>query len=309
VTRQEAEAAALVRERLGAEPRAVLPLAGGEVGHVFRVDTDGGAYAVKFMRDRAAPSLADEPVDDRVYGSRWSNLGPASTLLAARGIPAAAVRATGVLPERGLSYAILDFLDGDADDHSPAWFAAVGAALGALHAIARPYQGWVDMPAPYPTPWRVAFGESFRRRLAETAPLLPPSLGDAIAARAEPRLAALDEPTTFVFSHTDGFQGVMSRGSGEWGLLGVIDIEDHQFTDQRFVLAGFELGQAVNNGRVVPAAFWRAYTAAKPVDPTYATFKPLFQIYYLLVWAWVVQDRPALKEACIAHLATILGTP
>ncbi len=295
---------ALVRDRLDAEPRAIAPLTGGEVGNVFRVETDAGVYVVKFIRLVDEPAFADEPVDNRVYGMRWSNLGPASTLLAAHGVAAAAVRATGALPERGLAYAILDYLAGDDDDHSPAWFAAVGATLGGMHTITRAYQGWVDMPAPYPATWTAAFAQSFRARLAETAPLLATGLRDAVGARAKGLLADLTEPGEFVFSHTDGFQGVMARRGEAWTLSGVIDIEDHQFTDQRFVLAGFELGHAVN-GREVPADFWRAYTAVRPVHPTYATVKPLFQLYDLLVWAWVLKDRPPLKDNCIRHLTAI----
>jgi fructosamine-3-kinase len=304
VSREHEAIGALVRERLGVEPRAIEPLTGGEVGAVFRVEADTCAYVVKFVRLVDEPSYADEPVDDRVYGARWSNLGPASALLAAHDIPAATVRATGSLPERGLAYAILDFLGGEPDDFSPAWFAAVSAALGRMHAITRANQGWVGMHTPYPTPWTTAFGQSFRARLAATAPLLPTGLRDAVAARAEALLTDLTEPGEFVFSHTDGFQGVMARHGKGWTPRGVIDIEDHQFTDQRFVLAGFELGHAIN-GRQVPADFWRAYTAVRPVEPGYATFKPLFQLYYLLVWTWVLKDRPALKDNCIRHIHAI----
>jgi fructosamine-3-kinase len=308
VTGEQAAIGALVRDRLGAEARAIAPLTGGEVGNVFRVDTDAGAYVVKFVRLVDEPAFADEPVDDRVYGMRWSNLRPASALLAARGVAAAAIHATGKLPERGVAYAILDYLAGDADDYSPAWFAGVGAALSRMHTITRAYQGWVDMPAPYPAPWTAAFAQSFRARLAETAPLLSTDLRDAVATRAEGLIADLTEPGEFVFSHTDGFQGVMVRREGAWTLRGVIDIEDHQFTDQRFVLAGFELGHAFN-GREVAPDFWRAYTAARPVDPSYAKFRPLFQLYNLLVWAWVLQDRPALKDNCVSRLDAIAFGP
>jgi fructosamine-3-kinase len=308
VTDDQASIGELVRDQLGVEPQAIEPLAGGEVGNVFRVDTDAGAYVVKFVRLVDEPGFVDEAVDDRVYGSRWSNLGPASALLAANDVAAAAVRGTGVLPQRGLAYAILDFLDGDPDDFSPAWFAAVGATLGRLHAITRAYQGWVDMPTPYPESWTNAFARSFQVRLSATASLLPTGLRDAVAARASGLLVGLTEPTEFVFSHTDGFQGVMARRGGLWALRGVIDIEDHQFTDQRFALAGFELGHAIN-GRDIPPDFWSVYAGAQPVDPGYETFKPLFDLYYLLVWARVLQDRPVLRDNCIRHLDAIAFRP
>jgi fructosamine-3-kinase len=305
---EHAEIEVLVRDRLGAQARAVAPLTGGEVGHVFRVETDAGVFAVKLVRLGKDPAFVDEPVDNRVYGARWSNLGPASALLAANGIAAAAVRATGALPERGFAFAILDFVAGDADDFSPAWFAGVGAALGRMHAIKRAYQGWVDMPAPYPERWTAAFARSFRSRLAETAPLLASGLERIVSIRAEGLLVELTEPCDFVFSHTDGFQGVMASSGQAWILRGVIDIEDHQFTDQRFVLAGFELGHAAGGREVLPD-FWRAYEAVRSVDPSYETFKPLFQLYYLLVWTRVLSDRPILKGRCIARMEAIVSAP
>ena len=104
-----------------------------------------------------------------------------------------------------------------------------------------------------------------------------------------------------MFSHTDGFQGVL-KNAGGWTLLGVIDIEDHQFTDQRFVLAGFELSRLFY-GLPIDPAFWDAYAGLKPIDPSYAAFKPLFQTYYLLVWTWVFRGRLSLLERAV-HLLT-----
>jgi len=305
VTREEAQVAALVRDRLGVEPRAVLPLAGGEVGHVFRVDTDGGAYAVKFVRARPEPAFADEPVDDRVYGSRWSNLEPAYDLLKANGIAVPTLRATGAVADRGLSYAILDYLDGDPDDGSSPWAACVGRVLGRMHGVTRPYWGWVGMSPSDAMSWSAGFAASFHGWQARAKDHLPPRLAQAVEQRCRPLLTGLGEPTRFVFSHTDGFQGVLKKADG-WSLLGVIDIEDHQFTDQRFVLAGFELSR-VFYGQPVDPAFWKAYAAVTPVDPSYEDSKPLFQAFYLLVWTWVFRDRPGLRDPAIAQLERVAG--
>ncbi|HXQ12889.1 MAG TPA: hypothetical protein VN805_18000 [Caulobacteraceae bacterium] len=293
----------LLRKDLGVEAGAIRPLTGGEVGRVFRVDAAGASYAVKFVQARSEPPFSDEPVDDRVYGSRWSNLVPAHTLLRANGIAVPALHAHGTLPDERLNYAILDYLDGDPDDGSPAWSACVGRVLGRMHSLTRPYPGWVDMQPADAVHWPSAFATSFKGWQARAKAHLSPALLRAVARRCEPLLAALGEPEQFVFSHTDGFQGILKK-TGDWALLGVIDIEDHQFTDQRFVLAGFELSRAFY-GPFDPV-FWGAYAAFRPVDPSYAAFKPLFQTYYLLVWTWVFRGRPSLLEPAVQRLERVI---
>jgi fructosamine-3-kinase len=294
----------LLRRDLGVEAVAIRPLTGGEVGRVFRVDAGGGSYAVKFVQASREPPFSDEPVDDRVYGSRWSNLVPAHALLRENGVGVPALHAHGTLVDEGLNYAILDYLDGDPDDGSPAWSACVGRVLGRMHSLVRPYHGWVGMQPVDAVHWPSAFARSFEGWRARAKAQLSPPLLDAVARRCQPLLAALREPEQFVFSHTDGFQGVLKR-TVDWSLLGVIDLEDHQFTDQRFVLAGFELSRAFY-GPFDPV-FWDAYAALKPVDPSYPAFKPLFQTYYLLVWTWVFRDRPSQLEPAVQQLERVVG--
>jgi fructosamine-3-kinase len=296
--RRDARIAGLLRREMGVEARAVAPLVGGQVGHVFRVDTDGGAFVVKFVGARREGAYAEEPRDDRVYGSRWSNLQPAYELLRKSGVAAPRLHASGTLADEGLHFAILDFVDGDADDFSAAWFSGLGAALGALHAITRPFQGWVAMDGPYPEPWVAAFPASFRSVLAQAAPIVGERLARVVEARAQDDLAAFTEPGRFVFSHTDGFQGLFRQTGGGWALAGVIDIEDHQFTDPRFVLAGLELQHAWA-GRTIPAEFWAAYG---PAEPGWDRNKTLFQLYYLLVWARVLRDQAEAFGTCVRML-------
>ncbi len=237
----------LLRRELGVEAAAIRPLIGGEVGRVFRVDASGASFVVKFVNASPEPPFAAERIDDRVYGSRWSNLVPAYDLLRANGVAVPVLQASGTLADAGLHYAVLDYLDGDPDDGSPAWAACVGAVLGRLHTITRAHHGWVGMDPADAVRWPSAFATSFRGWLARGEGHLAANLRAAVALRCEPLLEALSEPAQFVFSHTDGFQGVQ-KNAGGWTLLGVIDIEDHQFTDQRFVLAGFE--------RVLPPVLW-----------------------------------------------------
>jgi fructosamine-3-kinase len=296
----------LLQTELGLQARAVSALAGGQVGRVFRVDTDAGALVVKFVRSGRERSFSKEPPDDRVYGARWSNLLPAYELLKRSGVAAPTLRASGNLIDEGLHYEVLDHLDGDADDFSSQWFSALGKSLGQLHAVTRPWQGWVAMGAPYAETWTAAFAASFQSRLAQAKPIIGDALHPAIEDYVRQTTLALDEPEDFVFSHTDGFQGVFRRTDRNWRLMGVIDIEDHQFTDQRFVLAGLELSHAWS-GRVVPPAFWNAYGAYRPVDRSYPRFRKLFQLYYLLVWARVLKGQGAPFETCIAQLQRVAG--
>jgi len=285
----------------GHAPEGAVRLAGGEVGRVWRVELDGSYFVVKLTAANKESPYAREPVCDRVYGSRWSNLLPAYERLTSAGVPVPTLFASGALVGRRLNFEILEWLDGDQDDHSTGWFEAAGGALGALHRTTREHQGWVGMRQPYPEPWPAAFARSYASRLEAAAPALPAPLHRALERLAAEDLSALGAPSDYVLSHTDGLQGVFSKRAGDWRLLGLVDIEDHQFTDQRFVLAGFELGEAFD-GRTAPASFWRAYEAFRPVDPSYERFRRLFQSYYLLVWTVVFAHRPQQREACLRLL-------
>jgi fructosamine-3-kinase len=295
----------LLRRELGLVAGAIQPLTGGEVGRVFRVDAGAVSLVVKFVGAGPEAPFAAERIDDRVYGSRWSNLVPAYDLLRANGITTPTLHASGTLADARLHYAVFDYLDGDPDDGSPAWSACMGAVLGRLHSLTRAHHGWVGMDASHAVRWTTAFSMSFRGWLARGEGHLTAGLRDSVARRCEPLLETLSEPAQFVFSHTDGFQGVLKKADG-WRLLGVIDIEDYQFTDQRFVLAGFELSRSFY-GFTVDPAFWAAYATLKPIDPSYAATRPLFQAYYLLVWTWVFRDRLSLLEPAVQFLTRISG--
>ena len=156
----------LLRRELGVEAAAIRPLIGGEVGRVFRVDASGASFVVKFVNASPEPPFAAERIDDRVYGSRWSNLVPAYDLLRANGVAVPVLQASGTLADAGLHYAVLDYLDGDPDDGSPAWAACVGAVLGRLHTITRAHHGWVGMDPADAVRWPSAFATSFRGWLA-----------------------------------------------------------------------------------------------------------------------------------------------
>lgn len=294
----------LLLEKIGAEPLAVSLLTGGQVGHVYRADTADNRYVVKFVGAVEESAFSDEPRDDRVYGSRWSNLLPAYRLLQKSGIATPRLHASGGLEGGRLHYEILDFLEGDPDDFSPEWFAALGTSLGLIHRVTRPYQGWVGMGEAHAESWIDAFANSLESRLADAEPFLEKPLHEA-AARLIGPAGKISEPQAFVLSHTDGFQGVLTKAEGRWDLLGVVDIEDHQFTDPRFVLAGLELSHGLE-GRAIPDEFWESYRALVRVDPDVANFKTIFQAYYLLTWIRVFRDRPVPRGKCVSKLSELL---
>jgi hypothetical protein len=303
----KALAADVVEQTTGEVALRATPLRGGQVGRVVRVDTPGRSLVVKFVTATDEPAFADEPADNRVYGARWSNLVPAHRALTAHGLAAPALHALGDLDGEGLRYAVMDHFDGDPDDYSAAWFRTVGRALGEAHAASRGYQGWIGLGAPLVDDWSTAFAESLASRLRDALPLLGSDLHQALCARTADPLRDLQDPAAFVLSHTDGFQGVLRRSGEAWTLLGHIDIEDFQFTDQRFVLAGLELSHALA-GRSVPDAFWRAYLAAVDLAPGYAAVRDLFQTYYLLVWAKVLRTDAGGFAQCVRRLEWIAAS-
>jgi Phosphotransferase enzyme family len=292
-------AGVLVESLVGQVARRISPLGGGQVGRVFRADTTTASYLVKFVNGWAEPDFEDEPVDHRVYGARFDNLRPAYDLLREAGLPTPPLHGCGENLEQGVFYAVFDYLDGDPDDFSTAWFSAVGASLRELHVITRPYQGWIGMRAPLPEAWPSAFQRALAINLAKAKPVLPPSLAIAVDRRVR-EAPPIDDPHEFVLSHTDGFQALLKQRGERWEVLGHIDVEDFQFTDRRFVLTGFELAHRLG-GRLVPEAFWRAYgwrPAQRHVQ---------FELLYLLVWARVLQSNPESFAACIEELERVVG--
>ena len=98
------------------------------------------------------------------------------------------------------------------------------------------------------------------------------------------------EPDSFVLSHLDGFQGIASKQGEDWSMDSIIDIEDHQFTDQRFVLCGHELAMEAE-GTKLPDSFWEGYQSTKEINSTFEQSKPLFKLYYLSVWLCVFRNK------------------
>lgn len=289
----------LVVSTTGYTAQSISSLTGGQVGRVFRVDTTASPLLVKLVSWRPQSAFDDEPVDDRVYGNRFNNLTPAYDRLKAAGLPTPRLHGCGALEARGVFYAVFDYLEGDPTDFSAAWFSAVGNSLRELHAVTRPYQGWVGMQAPLAEPWSAAFQRALAINFAKAEPILPKSLVRAIERRAHDA-PTMDDPGEFVLSHTDGFQAVLKRREGDWEVMGHIDVEDMQFTDRRFVMTGFELSHRLD-GRAIPKEFWQAYGRSDDEG------RLQFELLYLLVWARVHRNSPEPFAVCVAELERVVA--
>jgi len=234
----------------------------------------------------------DVKVTNHVYGSRAASFGAAYTLLHQYGIPLPQ-RYAAFSPQPGRPYycyimarlpgedvqTVRARLDGMAQAQLDA---LIGQQLGAIHRITRTYQGWVDLPAPCPLPWRDMFFTALYFILERAC------VHGVITQRRQQLVERFDhyaatwcDPACFVLSHADGLQGMMMADDQGWRFIGVIDIEDHYFTDPRFALAVYELSTAQ---APLGATFWDAYQQHSTLDPTYAFFRPLFQLYVLLDW-------------------------
>lgn len=292
-------------KHLKTTPLSATSLLGGQVGNVFKVQTENKDYVIKFVEKHADLPFETESLDDRVYGSRWSNLIPTYEFLKKNGIATPNLYTSGTLEKEKLNYGIFDYLAGDDPDYSTEYFSVLGHHMSVIHALTRSYQGWVSMKTPYQTNWAEAFEESIRSQFQQSKQFLETKLADTVLTYINEQAPKLKSPTNFVLSHTDGIQAVFKKEADTWHLQGVIDVEDYQFTDQRFVLSGVELTNTLQE-HTLPESFWEAYKTKMHVDETYDDFKTLFQIFYLLVWIRVLQGQDALVTKNIERLEQLV---
>lgn len=257
-----------------------------------------------------AESSQDSSISNRVYGSQISSFGAAYACLRQNQIPVPQLYAE-YNPEPGIPfyYQLMEFLPGQ-DIHQvlkstpqgnqPALQQFLAKHLGTIHRITRSFDGWVDLVAPHPLGWQDAFFTALYQQLESAC---------NHAAVADQRLkimrtvadyrAQWTDPTGFVLSHLDGLQGMVEKTSTGWKFMGVLDIEDHSFTDQRFVLSTFELEAEIQDVSILPG-FWAAYKEQTTLDPTYRKLRPLFQLYVLLDW---IAGQPPEQEQIARELS------
>lgn len=249
----------------------------------------------------------DAEVTNRVYGSRAASFRTVYALLQQHAIPLPRLYTTlAPQPELPFYCYVMERLHGDdvqtirarLSGTSQAHLdAMIGQHLGMIHCITRSYDGWADLPTPHPLRWRDAFFTALHTILDRAC------IHSVIAQRRQQIVQTFDQyaaawidPSQFVLSHGDGLQGMLVPNGTSWILSGVIDIEDHYFTDQRFALAVYE----VSIGHTpLHDSFWEAYQQHTILDKTYTQYRPLFQLYVLLDW---LNNLPPTQQDSIDQL-------
>lgn len=287
----------LVSHHLDGAVVSAEPVGGGYSGagvHRVRARLPGGERELVLKTAR----VADEPGhtdEQRVYGTHPSSLGAVHALLRERGLPTYDLLAWG-MPSDGVPcfWAAMSALGGVSvrghrDALDPEGFhRTCGAALGALHAVTRAYDGAVDLASPHGTDWDEAFFGSFEGVVERE--IGARGMGDlAVEVRAflERQRRNWVKSDRYALSHVDGLQGHAERDDAGWRYLGHVDLEDVVFLDARFALAGYELGV----GGPVPAAFWDSYRELAAVDASYGTVRDVMTLYFLVNWLWIESGR------------------
>ncbi|KKS38102.1 MAG: hypothetical protein UV01_C0005G0027 [Parcubacteria group bacterium GW2011_GWA2_42_14] len=273
----------------------------GYFGYVYKVEAvlrdKRETLAVK-LNDVFIDQTEEERINNRVYGTAYEDFKSVRNtygLIVKAGIPIFKLYSFG-FPAKDISYIyqIMSWIEGESIQEYLGWgpeqgdeaHALAGEIFGKLHGITRAYDGVTIQKEPYLMNWKDAFFFSLHSRL-NNAIKRPNeflrSKKDIIESFISSAESGWQDPKEFVLTHTDGLQGMVKFENNRWIFTGVVDIEDHRFHDQRFVLAGYEL-QSVYNGREVPRVFWEAYQKSKAIDSSYYSLRSLFWLYYILSW-------------------------
>ncbi len=272
---------------------SVEEIQGGVVGRVYRIsNVDTSSIILKLNKEENQKEKNDDEV---VYGSSPDSFNESYEILKNKNIPVPEVFVFGVTNDKKFSYIIMQDLLGDLDDYSEKWFREIGHWFGKIHAIEKPYQN----------SWTELFKKSLLSRFDNLKGLLEQDVSEKVETYIHTHINELKPADKFCFSHLDGFQGILKNQDGLWKLLGVIDIEDHQYTDQRFVLAGFELNNNMKRN-IIPQIFWDEYKKQKRIDVTFETTKNIFKVYYLLVWSYVFRDNQEKFKENVSFLKDII---
>ncbi len=310
--------ARVASEVLGAELQDYERLTGGAVGAVFRADCGTGSerrrVCIKLVHAPDELPLESEPDSARVYGTRQSNHAAARRALSEAGLPLPRLYGSGSLADPPRRYYVMDYLDGmsvvdwtEAARRDPAGLhALIGATLARLHRSQRAYPGWLDLRPEDAWSFRPALSQTLHdaiARAAEASPQLHAARArlDDFAADAESRFT---DPPAFSLGHPDGLQAIATHGDGGWQLLGLIDVEDHLYTDPRFPLAGVDLQYRLRGSRL-PSALRAAYVQQRPWPDDFEAARPLYQLLFLCTWTHVLagsETATRLPERVLALL-------
>ena len=277
----------------------ITVLKGGYAGDVFKISTDQGSQVLKLYEKEDTDV---ESTDDRVYGSNHANLQSAHALLKQNDISTFELLNYGEI--EGYTFAIFSLLDGIEVNNEIVQSKTFAETLACIHGITRGYQGWVVNDKAYTLSWRDAFIESTYSRLHDVKNIITTKLYIQVKDFIDSKSSYFENPTKYVLSHLDGLQALFKLTENVWHLSGVIDVEDYQFTDQRFVLSGITLNEKL--GRYsLPFSFWEIYQSVTPIESTFKEFETFFQTYYLLTWIEVLSNVTEEQNKCISLLSEI----
>jgi hypothetical protein len=295
----ELYATAIIKQEMGIGAHSINSLGMSIGGAVMKVETEKGTFVVKLIANEPPAVIEDEDVSDRVYGGRWTEFESALNAMKEASLPLPTIHATGYTEDDSQYFILMDYVAGESvrefmseAETDESLHRVTGETFGKLHSVTRDYQGWVSMETPYDTSWGEAYFLALDNQIDEIEKnsYLSPDVIAKLRTFTGSQKEAWIEPINFVLSHLDGFQGIASKQGNEWSIDSIVDIEDHQFTDQRFVLCGHELAMETE-GKKLPNSFWEGYSSTKEIDPTFEQHKSLFKLYYLSVWLCVFKDE------------------
>ncbi len=301
--RHQREVNYLIKKK-GFSPVNIVDITSGHSGFVYRVETSlGQTLVVKLTPAQEEMVIGEELVDYRVHATRLTNFPAAFKLFKERNLQTFTLFDYGV-PSKEIPfyYQVMSCLEGCSireflthgdlsKNHNLEKIA--GTALAKLHQVTRSFDGWVSQDHPYKLAWSQAFCISLESRLAKAVLTDIDFINKNISQInnfISLKLATWSDPEEFVFSQLDGLQAMAKMDKESWQFSGYIDIEDHKFSDQRFVLAGFEYALELE-GRALTDDFWQAYQDIKSLDGSYFKLKGLFQLYFALAYFPILFER------------------
>jgi|SRR3989344_264451 len=272
---------------------------GGHTGFVYEVDVKLNLkiykFIVKLSKIIGAWSLKEERPEQRVYGGRSRSFENVYKLLINNKIPTFKLLSYG-LPTKEVPYfyQVLSRLEGfSIREHLTLSNCAnknnllklSGTELGKLHLITRSYDGWVGQKKPYTIKWKDSFLKALDIRLHHflKSNYLSLQQKQELIFFIKEKKRKWTNPKEYVLSHVDGLQGMAEYRNKKWIFSGHIDLEDYRFTDQRFVLAGLEIGSNYSI-KDAPRDFWEGYLKFKKVDRSFHVLKDLFKLFYFMSW-------------------------
>ncbi|ETB64163.1 TPA: hypothetical protein DIC38_00405 [Candidatus Nomurabacteria bacterium] len=288
----------IIKFKVGGNLLKSKRILGGHSGYVYAVsvklNSNINEYIIKLSNIIGSKSLRDEKNEQRVYGGHSKSLAKVHNLLKKKNLKTFTLISHS-LPNKEIPYfyQLISKLNGfSVREHlvinninKKELFELAGVEFAKLHLITRNYDGWVEQDTPYNISWEESFFSAldFRLKYLIENKYFNDKDSKKLIHFIKNKKIKWTSPKEYVFSHVDGLQGMVEYKKNNWIFNGHIDLEDYRFTDQRFVLAGFEIG-ANYSTKEAPINFWDGYLKFKKIDKSYHELKDLFKVFYFMSW-------------------------